>query len=67
MLGPLKHNRARPGRGRGAGGGQSGRTAADDRDVPFSAFSHLKSLGEPAKRAVRHWGAAARESGPEKF
>jgi hypothetical protein len=67
MLGPLEHDRPRPGGGRGGGGRQSGRPAADDGDIPFSTFSHAKSLGEPAKRAVRHRGAVARESEPEKF
>jgi hypothetical protein len=67
MLGPLEHDRPRPGGGRSAGGGQPGRPAADDGDIPFSTFSHAKSLGEPAHRAVRRRGAMARESGPEKF
>jgi hypothetical protein len=53
VLGSLKHDRPRPGGGRGAGGGQSGRPAADDGDIPFSPFSHQKSLGELIQPTAR--------------
>ena len=52
MLGPLDHDRPRPGSRRGQGGGQACRSRAHHRDVPFRQFRHPGRVTEGTRRAV---------------
>ena len=57
MLGPLEHDGPRPRGGGGTRGGQAGRPAANDGNIPLSTFCHGKSLWVPSPRC--HRAAAA--------